>query len=112
MSEQETSYFEWDEGKAELNLRKHGISFDDAAYALLGLALTQESSGYEETRFTSICIAEGRLIVVVWTPRDGAIRIISARAARTNERKQYDQAIGRSASARHIGLAKGRPTIG
>jgi uncharacterized DUF497 family protein len=50
-----------------------------------------------ENRFTSICERNGRLITVVWTPRFGAIRIISVRAARKNEQAHYRQSVGRSA---------------
>ncbi len=92
-------HFEWDAAKAD-NRLKHGISFDDAAQALLGLGISQQSMRGDENRFVSICECDGRTIVVIWTPRDGALRIISARAARKNERTQYDQAIGRSAANR------------
>ncbi|WP_374532906.1 BrnT family toxin [Phenylobacterium sp.] len=93
------AYFEWDAEKAERNRLKHGIGFNDAAQALLGLAFTQPSPR-EENRFASICELAGELIVVVWTPRAGFIRLISARKARANEQAEYDQAIGRSAKAR------------
>ena len=87
------SEFEWDEQKAEANGLKHGVGFNDAALALMGLTLTQPSRGYGEVRFSSICRAGERVILVVWTPRAGAIRIISARSARTDERARFDQAI-------------------
>ena len=48
------AYFEWDAEKAERNRLKHGIGFNDAAQALLGLAFTQPSPR-EENRFASIC---------------------------------------------------------
>ena len=92
--------FEWDARKADQNQLKHGISFDDAARALLGLALTAESSRGGESRFVSVCECGGRVVVVVWTPRDGAIRIVSARVASIDERAQYNQAVSRSAAAR------------
>lgn len=92
--------FEWDDRKAEVNRRKHGVGFNDAAQALMGLTFTQPSDGHGETRFTSVCQCGDRMIAVVWTPRDGAIRLISARSARTNERRQYREAIGGPANAR------------
>lgn len=92
--------FEWDSAKAKKNLEQHGIGFNDAAEALMGLALTRASPGYDENRFVSLCECGGRLIAVVWTPRDDVVRLISARSARKNERKQYDQAVSRSAAAR------------
>jgi uncharacterized DUF497 family protein len=91
--------FEWDEAKAEENLRKHGITFKDASAALLGVACTLQSPRAGENRLTSICERNGRLIAVVWTPRFGAIRIISARAVRQNEKDHYRQSVGRSAGA-------------
>ena len=93
-------FFEWNEQKAEANRRKHGIGFEDAASALTGRALTKRSPRSGETRFVSLCMCNGRLIAVVWTKRDDAIRLISARIARTNERKQHDQAVGGSAEDR------------
>ncbi|WP_405041337.1 BrnT family toxin [Phenylobacterium sp.] len=89
--------FEWDEAKAEENLRKHGIGFRDASSSLLGLSCTVASPRGGENRFTSLCETNGRLIAVVWTPRFGAIRLISARAARKHEQEHYRQSIRRTA---------------
>ncbi len=91
------AYFEWDEAKAEDNLQKHGIGFRDASSALIGVSCTLPSPRLGETRFASICECNGRLITVVWTPRFGAIRVISARAARKHEQTHYRQSVGRSA---------------
>ena len=92
--------FEWDGAKAEQIRLKHGIGFEDAAQALLDLALMRPSPYGDENRFTSLCECNGRVIVVVWTPRDRAIRIISARPAGKNEKVQYYQNVRRSASPR------------
>ncbi len=92
--------FEWNETKAELNKPKHGIGFEDAASALMGSALTNPSLQSGEARFVSLCLCNGRLIAVVWTRHNDAIRLISARIARTNERKHYDQTISGSAEDR------------
>jgi len=91
------SAFEWDPFKAETNEEKHGVSFVEAANALLGLTLTRIAGHTAENRFASIGITEARPIVVIWTPRPGAVRVISARRARRNERETYRQAIGRAA---------------
>jgi uncharacterized DUF497 family protein len=86
--------FEWDPEKAASNLEKHRIDFDDAAEALHnGVALTQRSPPGTEIRFNTICRFNGRLIFVVWTPRAGAIRLISARSASKDEKAQFRQAI-------------------
>ena len=94
------SMFEWDEAKAKVNLEKHGIAFSDAALALLGLAMTVPSSRSLENRFASICMSGGRLITVIWTPRMGVIRIVSARTARKNEQVTYHQSVGAGSSGR------------
>ena len=92
--------FEWDPDKAEANLRKHGISFEDAALALIGAALTQQSRRGEESRFQSFCVLEGEIISVAWTPRANAIRILSARRAKRDERQRYRETLRRSAEGR------------
>lgn len=84
---------EWNAGKAAANLRKHGVAFEDAAFALLGpMALTQEDSFSEgEARWVLIGMsADLRLLVVVYTERNGSrLRIISARKATRKESSYY-----------------------
>lgn len=84
--------FECDKGKARMNRDKHGIRFTDAGRAInSGYSLTgrsPQSEALEEERNVSITrLANGRAIVVVWTPRDGNVRIISVRYARKNEKE-------------------------
>jgi uncharacterized DUF497 family protein len=85
--------FEWDEDKAEENLRKHGVSFLDATTAFLDefvAVLPDEEHSTGEERF--ILMGEtpnGRLIVVVYTEREDSIRIISAREAEPQEARDY-----------------------
>ena len=84
---------EFDPIKAEKNLVKHGISFEEAASALLDpMALgfeVQDSEG--ESRWVLLGISsQARLLTVVYTLRDGErIRLISARNATRNEAKRY-----------------------
>ena len=86
--------FEWDDAKAQTNLLKHGVSFKVASTVFADdLALT----GYDplhsddEDRYLTMGLsAEGLLLVVSHTDRDGAIRIISARQASRAERKDYE----------------------
>lgn len=92
--------FEWDADKAEANLKKHRIAFEDAALALLALAITARSSHSGEVRMVSVAELRGRLVAVVWTPRAGTIRIISARRSWRSEERAYHQAVSRAASAR------------
>ncbi|MCC6806716.1 MAG: BrnT family toxin [Deltaproteobacteria bacterium] len=88
---------EWNEKKAESNLKKHGVSFDEAVSALQDpLAVTFEDDGhYTEVRELTIGHSyRQRLILVVHTEREGeTIRIISARQATKRERKQYEEGI-------------------
>ena len=69
--------FEFDPRKAAANLRKHGVSFAEAA------------SG--ETRYLTVGTgALGRVLKVCWTERGSAARVISARLATARERRCYE----------------------
>jgi uncharacterized DUF497 family protein len=87
---------EWDEAKARTNLRKHGISFEEAETAFLddyALVLADpDHSLIDEERMLLIGIGSAlRLPVVVHCEREsGDIRLISARRATRSERVQYD----------------------
>jgi uncharacterized DUF497 family protein len=84
---------EWDADKAASNLRKHGVSFEEAATALLDpMALAQEDSSAEaEARWVLLGMsAQPRLLTVVYTLRSqDRIRLISARRATRKEARQY-----------------------
>ena len=84
--------FTWDLKKAILNIEKHGVSFDEAATVFDDInAVTIDDPDYEEHRFISIAMdALGRILVGVYTWRGDIIRLISARKATKNERKQYE----------------------
>ena len=87
--------FEWDPKKARLNIKTHGVSFDEASTAFRDpLSQTIEDplhSEYEE-RFVLIGRSiQGRLLVIVHTDRDERIRIISARLATKRERLRYEE---------------------
>lgn len=90
-----TQRFEWDDAKAAANLRKHGVSFEEAASVFFdSLAYTfddpDHSSG--EHRFVTFGFSQvGRLLVVAHAERGRAIRIISARRATRHERGIYEQ---------------------
>jgi uncharacterized DUF497 family protein len=86
--------FEWDPEKNRANVEKHGIDFSDASRLFEGLHVTgQSTQRHEEPRMIAIGVVNGREIAVVYTLRGTVRRIISARRARTNERKQYWEAI-------------------
>ena len=84
--------FDWDPSKAIANIKKHGIDFADAVTVFDDLnAVTIDDFDYEEQRFITIAMdAFGRILVVVYTWRGDNIRLISARKAIKNERKQYE----------------------
>lgn len=90
--------FEWDEAKAESNLRKHSISFGYATQVFDDPHILAERERVEagEERWQSIGLVEGIAILLVahtvheegW---DEVIRIISARRATREESKRYEQ---------------------
>jgi uncharacterized protein len=85
--------FEWDGDKAQTNLAKHGVSFEEAA-TVFGDTLSAtipDPQLIEEARYVTLGhSATGRLLVVVHTDRGGSIRIISARIAEPRERRAYE----------------------
>jgi len=86
--------FEWDSEKAAENLRKHRISFDEAATAFfdpLSRTITDPDHSVGERRFITMGASSGgRLVVVAHTERGSTLRIISARLASASERKRYE----------------------
>ena len=85
---------EWDEEKATVNLRKHGVDFADAALVLedeLALTTSDLSSEAEERFVTLGSDPAGRLLVVIYTWRGERIRLISARQATGKERRRYEK---------------------
>lgn len=87
--------FEWDSDKAVANVRKHGVSFEEAATAFGDpLSLTVPDPQHSGRDERSLLLGEskrGRLVVVVHTERGNAIRIISARLATSKERRSYEE---------------------
>jgi len=87
--------FEWDSKKAAGNLKKHGVSFEQAALAFedaFALIEQEDSEDYGEDRFILIGRVLGGVVTVVYTERSGRIRIISAREAYDYERRNYYRA--------------------
>ena len=84
--------FEWDPGKARRNLRKHGVSFDEAVTAFYDpLSATFDDHDYSigEHRYITVGFSsQNRLLIVGHTERGEAVRIISARLAIAHERKR------------------------
>jgi uncharacterized DUF497 family protein len=85
--------FEWDDAKNASNVEKHGIDFEDAIAIFEKPVLVLPSSRSGEVRWVAIGLTDdGTEIAVVHTLRGEAVRVISARRARTNERTAYRQA--------------------
>ena len=87
--------FDRDHQKAEENVRKHGVSFEEASTAFgdpLSVTIGDPDHSEHEDRFVLIGMTyRGRLVVVVHTDREGATRLISARLAEPRERRSYEQ---------------------
>jgi uncharacterized DUF497 family protein len=87
--------FEWDADKAALNLRKHHVSFEDAARVFLDPNRIETFDGrdaYGEDRWKTVGLVEPAMLAVVYTVggEDGDVtRLISARKADAYERAQY-----------------------
>src|SRR5271157_4744236 len=98
--------FEWDEEKSRSNRKKHGVSFETAALVFDDpCALTQPDIGHddEERLITLGSIDPGSILFVVHvnyesSERVEVVRIISARAATSRERKSYEEAYQRTAT--------------
>ena len=92
---------EWDPVKNARNLRKHGISFDEAATLFTTssdwLDLDDEAHSTDEMRYRAIGpIARGVVVVVYVERDDDVLRIISARFATPTERQLYEEWIQRN----------------
>jgi uncharacterized protein len=86
--------FEWNKEKAKANLKKHGVSFEEAALAFYddkAVELLDESNSPEEIRYQIIGISNTRLIFIAYTERDETIRIISVRKANERHIRIYNE---------------------
>ena len=84
--------FEWDAAKAAENFAKHGVSFDTAARVFsdpFGVERLDDREDYGEERFILIGTVAEVVLTVVYTERNGRIRIISARRATRHEQDDY-----------------------
>ena len=88
--------FEWNPRKADANLKKHGVSFEEAATAFgdrLSIAVDDpDHSTTDDARYVLLGMSHRiRLLVVVHVERGDNTRIISARTATRHERKTYEE---------------------
>jgi hypothetical protein len=83
--------FEWDTGKAATNVRKHGVSFEEASTIFSDPNYLLQSDAQSRDRFLAIGLSGLlRVLVVVHVERGPRIRIISARKARRSEARTYE----------------------
>lgn len=85
--------FQWNKSKAALNLSKHGVSFEEACTVFddpLGSVVSDPDHSIDEYRWVITGTSDqGRLLVVAFTERGNATRIISAREATRREARDY-----------------------
>ncbi|MDP2856417.1 MAG: BrnT family toxin [Bacillota bacterium] len=87
--------FDWDPEKAESNLRKHGVSFEEASTVFgdpLALLMKDPDHSFEEERYLLLGRSiRQRLLVVAFAERPPLTRLISARRATRTERRRYEE---------------------
>jgi uncharacterized DUF497 family protein len=87
--------FEWDDAKAAANLRKHGVSFNEATEVFSdphALENEDQEHSYEEPRVNAVGYSATRILFVIFILRRGdVIRIISARTPTPLERRMYEE---------------------
>lgn len=87
--------FDWDPEKAQQNERKHRVSFEEARSVFddrPARSFPDPDHSLDELREVTVGYSEaGRLIVVIHTQRDLAVRIISARMATRRERRDHER---------------------
>lgn len=87
--------FEWDEAKASINERKHGVSFREAATVFgdqLAITFSDPDHSEYEQRFLTFGLSRlNRLLVVAYTERGIKTRIVSARPMTKHERVIYEE---------------------
>ena len=86
--------FEWDQEKAKRNLKKHGVSFEEAVtvfYDPLSATFDDPDHSVGEYRYVTIGFSSrNRLIVVAHGEGGDSLRVISARPATAHERKKHE----------------------
>ena len=87
--------FSWDPAKAAINVRKHGVTFEEAVSAFgdpLSVTVPDPDHSVGEERFVLVgCSDQRRLLVVVHTEDGPAVRLISARRANRREHHAYEE---------------------
>lgn len=87
--------YEWDESKRRANLRKHGIDFVGIERVFAGMTVTtlDDRFEYDEYRYLTLGLLDGRVVAVAHPETPEVMRIISVRKADKDEEAQYFQEI-------------------
>lgn len=86
---------QFDPDKRDQTLAIRGLDFARAGEVFTGVNVTAEDArfDYGEPRFTTVGVLDGRMVVMVWTPRGEVRRIISMRKANEREIAKFTQAL-------------------
>ena len=89
---------EYDPAKRQQTLAERGLDFERADDVLLGESLTRidRRKDYVEVRFITLGALDGHCVVLVWTRRSDAVRVISLRSGNDDEREIYREHVDRS----------------
>lgn len=87
---------EFDIVKREQTLLERGLDFADSDKVFAGLHFVARDDRYDygEERFITVGLLDSRMVVIVWTPRNDARRIISMRYANDREISRYKKHLG------------------
>lgn len=88
--------FDWDDRKADMNLKTHDVSFDEAQEVFFDPNAIEfydtDHSTQTEKRYNLIGLSSRRLLFVVYTESEGpTVWIISARKPENKQRKLYEE---------------------
>jgi uncharacterized DUF497 family protein len=87
---------EFDPAKRLLTLEQRGLDMNDASLVFSGLKMTlpDDRRDYGEPRWITVGFLNNRMVIVIWTPRNGKTRIISMRKANDREQENYYPRMG------------------
>ncbi len=87
--------FEWNFDKAEKNINKHGVPFEEAVTVFddpMFITFIDQEHSFDEERYITIGLSNSaRLLMIAHTDRSGFIRIVSARKATRKEQLFYEK---------------------
>jgi uncharacterized DUF497 family protein len=86
----------FDPGKRDRTLHDRGLDFADAAEVFAGVTVDRvdDREDYGETRIITVGYLRGRMVIVVWTPRNEDRHVISMRKANEREKARFRERLG------------------